>query len=1009
MSESDRCACPDVCPYPGLRPFTRDEAEIFFGRDDQTDQLLEKLNGIRFLTVVGSSGCGKSSLVRAGLMADLEGGLMSQAGAHWEIAEMRPGNDPFLALADALLAEESLRSWVLPELASSEEMQYAIYLLRAALRIGPLGLVNVLKQGRPPIRTNFLLLVDQFEEIFSARNTGLADETDAFVALLLATATQRELPFYVVITMRSDYLGNCTVFPGLPEIINESQFLTPRLDREQRTEAIVGPANLFCASIEGDLLNELLNETGPSEDQLPILQHLLMRMWTLAANDSKREGRQSRNLELTRAHYSHAGGLKQAISKHALEAYNELTSRQKQIAQKIFRALCGRGPDNREMRRLATVETIAAITDATTEEIISVANVFRRRDRSFLMPPADKTLTAGAVLDISHEALIRNWDQLGEWVDTEAKSAENYLWLQQAARRWQTKKGGLFRGSELKTALAWEEQEKPTDRWASRYGTDYELAIIFLRKSERMNRYRKCLIAVTAFVLLISVFLLAVQRFAATEKVAELGTLARNQSDEFLSSAEDLLKQDSNPQAKALALSALSRAIQRDRYNVNAIEIACDLLLKNSWCPPLTPPLRYASDSSILGATLVSEGTAEKIFAVSQDGWLLGWSNGEETLQHIRQLVGGSKPSKTAIVSASFSKDGRELFIVPPPSLSGSGKARFWRLEMTSQYEPLGEVDITDTAPSNTVSWSADGKLLVLIPTRWDRPPVCQAFALKGDSYASVPKPFDGDPIVAAAISEGSDSNELIATGSPKGIVQLWRWNGLDFVKLVDAPGVKGAFDMSTRPFSLAFGPGKNNLTMTTSDPLGQFKVKILDIDTGDVQTIDPPTPRDQFMRFVLGPSNARNQLFATALYGRVILNDVNSFDFKRPATVPIGFQGTAGFPVFSHDARELLTLSGAVWIAMDTVQIWDLSFRSPVENSKAFRCNGEPAPQWLADLARAVSGVPRPSYEEFTPNLTLESVRAQAAPETIREPYAVVWRHFFPEEASSSEKQVER
>ena len=94
MSTSMPCCRSAPGPYPGLRPFTRGEAEIFFGRDEQIDQLLEKLKAVRFLTVVGPSRCGKSSLVRAGMIADLEGGLMSEAGARWEIVEIRPGNHP---------------------------------------------------------------------------------------------------------------------------------------------------------------------------------------------------------------------------------------------------------------------------------------------------------------------------------------------------------------------------------------------------------------------------------------------------------------------------------------------------------------------------------------------------------------------------------------------------------------------------------------------------------------------------------------------------------------------------------------------------------------------------------------------------------------------------------------------------------------------------------------------------------------------------------------------------
>src|SRR6266481_1478638 len=255
MNTSARSSAPVSSPYPGLRPFTKDESAIFFGRDDQTDRLLEKLASTRFLMVVGPSGCGKSSLVRAGLMADLEGGLMNEVGAHWEMAEMRPGNHPFMALAHALLAEPAFRSRFLPTVPPPDEMESVIGLLRAALRVGPLGLVEVLKRNRLPDRTNFFLLVDQFEELFTTRESGFADETDAFVALLLATAAHGELPLFVVATMRTSYLGDCPVFPGLAEVINQSLFLTPRLDREQRREAIVGPAKLYDGDIDPELVN----------------------------------------------------------------------------------------------------------------------------------------------------------------------------------------------------------------------------------------------------------------------------------------------------------------------------------------------------------------------------------------------------------------------------------------------------------------------------------------------------------------------------------------------------------------------------------------------------------------------------------------------------------------------------------------------------------------------------------------------------------------------------------
>ena len=151
-----------------------------------------------------------------------------------------------------------------------------------------MGLVEVLRESNLPPDTNYFLLVDQFEEIFAARQEGAVDETDAFVALLLATAAQRELPIYIVLTMRTDWLGECPVFQGLPEEINKSLFLAPRLTRDEKREAIVGPAKLFGGGIREELVNHLLNETGPNPDQLPLLQHSLMRMWLLASGEPDR-------------------------------------------------------------------------------------------------------------------------------------------------------------------------------------------------------------------------------------------------------------------------------------------------------------------------------------------------------------------------------------------------------------------------------------------------------------------------------------------------------------------------------------------------------------------------------------------------------------------------------------------------------------------------------------------------------------------------------------------------
>lgn len=458
-------------PYPGGRPFRDDEFDIFFGREAHVDQLLAKLGRTRFLGVVGTSGCGKSSLVRAGMIPSLETGFLARAGARWRIADMRPGDRPLARLTEALLGPNAIG----PERGDSP---IAEGLLGATLRRGPLGLVEILGDTPLPPRTNLLVLVDQFEEIFRYRRFGDSDEADAFVDLLLATAARPELPVFVVITMRSDFLGDCAVFSGLPEALNESQFLTPRLDREERRLAIEGPAGVFGARVEPALVNRLLNDMGEEPDQLPLMQHVLFRVW----NEMEAE-----EGVLTLERYQEVGGFAEALSRVAEAAYGELDSEQQRIAALMFRALTEGGDGDRDTRRPVRLGVIAEIAGVDIEPVIAVAEVFRRPDRNFLTPSTETPLEADTLLDISHESLIRQWHRLSAWVEAESRSAHTYQRLAETARLWASDRAGLWGPPDLDLALAWQRRESPSSAWAARYGGDYETAMAFLEASEQQR------------------------------------------------------------------------------------------------------------------------------------------------------------------------------------------------------------------------------------------------------------------------------------------------------------------------------------------------------------------------------------------------------------------------------------------------------------------------------------------------------------------------------------------
>jgi WD40 repeat protein/energy-coupling factor transporter ATP-binding protein EcfA2 len=483
-------------PFPGLRPFEVDESHLFFGRSGQSQQLIAKLSATRFLAVVGTSGSGKSSLARAGLLPALYGGFMTGAGSAWRVAIIRPGADPIGNLARALNHTEVFGS----DDPENNALQVAI--TEATLRRGGLGLVEAVRQANMPATENLLVVVDQFEEIFRVehgrRDEGNENDKAAFIKLLLGAKNQTETPIYVALTMRSDYLGDCAQFWDLPEAINEGQYLIPRLTREQRRAAITGPVAVAGGEITPRLVNRLLNDVGDNPDQLPILQHALMRTWDEWANKTPAHSAVHEGESIDLCCYEAIGGMAQALSRHADEAFDEVGSEMgapgQQIAEKMFKALTEKGADNRETRRPITLGEICDIAEAGAVEVISVIEKFRAPGRSFLTPQAGAQLDADSLIDISHESLIRGWKgrenengekekRLNEWVEEEARSARIYVRLADTAELHRDGQAGLWRDPDLKLALDWQEKQKPSPHWARRYHPEFDLAMDFLRAS----------------------------------------------------------------------------------------------------------------------------------------------------------------------------------------------------------------------------------------------------------------------------------------------------------------------------------------------------------------------------------------------------------------------------------------------------------------------------------------------------------------------------------------------
>jgi hypothetical protein len=469
-------------PFPGLRSFEEDEDYLFFGREKQIDDLLKKLRNTRFISVVGTSGSGKSSLVKCGLLPALHSGYMISAGSSWRVAVFRPGDDPVGNMARSLATPGILYS------DTGMEQTYTS-IIEATLRRSSLGLTEAVRQSELKNSENLLIVVDQFEELFrfsryEKHHSAEKRDSLCFADLLLHAVKQEDFRIYIVITMRSDFIGECTSFPGLPELVNEGQYLIPRMTREERKQAISGPVAVGGAGITPRLLTHLLNNVGDSPDQLPILQHALMRTWNYwVANTGGDE-------PLDIVHYEATGGMSEALSQHAEEAFQELeTPERKRICEIIFKTITEKGEERQGIRRPAKLGEISRIAEVPAAEVIAVIDIFRREGRSFLMPPQNHTLTEESIIDISHESLMRIWDRLIRWVDEELQSADIYKRLAGAAGLYQESKTGFLRNPELQFALNWYSEHKPNRFWAQRYDPSFERAIGFLQESKRQDDF----------------------------------------------------------------------------------------------------------------------------------------------------------------------------------------------------------------------------------------------------------------------------------------------------------------------------------------------------------------------------------------------------------------------------------------------------------------------------------------------------------------------------------------
>ncbi len=551
-------------PFPGLRSFDFEESHLFFGREKHISDLLRKLNSNHFVAIVGTSGSGKSSLVRAGLLPAIHNGKSGKDGTDWIITTLKPGNTAVKNLAKSLISKNVFSTG--DAVKDSTELDHVEKLLRAS----QLGLVQAVRGLLPPNKS-LLILLDQFEETFRFSGEGMEhndDDSTQFVNLIIDAVRQRDVPIYVVLTIRSDFLGDCARFEGLPEAINDGHYLVPRLTNDQNKSVITGPVNYAEGKISPRLVQRVINDLGDNPDQLPVLQHALMRTWDIW----KENAESGEPMDIR--HYEMIGGMEHALSNHADEAFNELSESQKKTAENIFKCLTLKSGENRGIRRPTSVKRLMEITGTSFEGIKETMNPFRKAGRTFVLPSSEIPVSESTVMDISHESLMRAWTRLKHWVEEESESASIYHRLCESALLNREGKAALWRNPELQMALDWKTKSDPNEAWSLQYNNNFKESINFLdnslkedlsEKAKLNKRKRAVRTAVTAFLIIVT-FLSGWALLQTKEAKTQSALADKNRIDAEQKAVEAINQKQLAEKAKEMALDASKKAMDAKSY-----------------------------------------------------------------------------------------------------------------------------------------------------------------------------------------------------------------------------------------------------------------------------------------------------------------------------------------------------------------------------------------------------------------------------------------------------------
>lgn len=520
-----------ICPYPGLRPFTEEESIFFKGRDQHIEQITGQVEEKKFVMLTGASGDGKSSIVYAGVIPNARAGFLRAKFNNWIIADFKPQRSPLENFASSLSQHMNLDyKHVYSELSHGFSSLVDLYKssgLFVNMDDEDWNKASLKRQKELKNKSsNLFILVDQFEEFFTnAENykTGKPSrESQIVINTILETAKiayKENLPIYIICTMRSDYIGQCAAFRGLPEMIGFSQFFVPRLRRKELYEVITEPALLNGNDISRRLTETLINEMDVGFDQLPVLQHSLNQIWE-KANQGKEKmdlihlakisginkallppedlkefdrwynallEKQSKHAQIIQSSFENAslGNILNTHGDELCEKAHEdvkdqikgITYEKTQYIIKVTFQCLTRIDDGRAVRNRMSLKEISSIINQegiSTIELDKILNIFRKPGNTLLNPFTSecRKLDEKSVLDITHESLIRNWSILKHWAHEEHNNYLHFLDLKKQMNRWldnEMSRGFLLPIGPYSFFEKWFKEFKPNKYWLARY------------------------------------------------------------------------------------------------------------------------------------------------------------------------------------------------------------------------------------------------------------------------------------------------------------------------------------------------------------------------------------------------------------------------------------------------------------------------------------------------------------------------------------------------------------